>query len=144
MGAFLLNFILTITRVPNLLADFLFSKELSPTMIFLLIVLMYLILGAIMDTMAMIVVTIPIIMPIIQALEFDLIWFGVIIVLLVEMALISPPVGMNCFVLKGVVDDLDLQSIFKGALLFMIPILSLIILLYIFPEIALFLPNYVR
>lgn len=105
---------------------------------------MYLILGAIMDTMAMIVVTIPIIMPIIQALEFDLIWFGVIIVLLVEMALISPPVGMNCFVLKGVVDDLDLQSIFKGALLFMIPILSLIILLYIFPEIALFLPNYVR
>lgn len=144
MGAFLLNFVLTITRIPNLLADFLFSKDLSPTMIFLLIVVMYLILGAIMDTLAMIVVTMPLILPIVQQLGFDLIWFGVIITLLVEMALISPPVGMNCFVLKGVVDDLDLKSIFKGAFIFMIPILSLIGLLYVFPEIALFLPNYVQ
>ncbi|MEW9673539.1 TRAP transporter large permease [Ammoniphilus sp. 3BR4] len=144
MGAFLLNFVLTITRIPNLLADFLFSKDLSPTMIFLLIVVMYLILGAIMDTLAMIVVTMPLILPIVQQLGFDLIWFGVIITLLVEMALISPPVGMNCFVLKGVVEELDLKSIFKGAMIFMVPILSLIGLLYVFPEIALFLPNYVK
>jgi C4-dicarboxylate transporter, DctM subunit len=144
MGAFLLNFVLTITRVPNLLAEFLFANSLSPTMIFILIVIMYLILGAIMDTLGMIVVTIPIILPILQLMEFDLIWFGVIIVLLVEMALISPPVGMNCFVLNGVVKELELGDIFKGALLFMIPILALITLLYIFPEIALFLPNYVK
>lgn len=144
MGAFLLNFVLTITQVPNLLADFLFAKSLSPTIIFLLIVIMYLILGAIMDTLAMIVVTIPIILPVLQLLEFDLIWFGVIIVLLVEMALISPPIGMNCFVLKGVVKELELGDIFKGAFLFMIPILTLITLLYIFPDIALFLPNLVK
>ncbi|MFM1653797.1 TRAP transporter large permease [Brevibacillus sp. B_LB10_24] len=144
MGAFLLNFVLTITRIPNLLADFLFSQDLSSTLIFMLIVFMYLVLGAIMDTMAMIVVTLPIILPIVQKLEFDLVWFGVIIVLLVEMALISPPVGMNCFVLKGVVEELDLKSIFKGAFIFMVPILALIGLLYIFPEIALFLPNYVQ
>jgi C4-dicarboxylate transporter, DctM subunit len=144
MGAFLLNFVLTITRVPNLLADFLFAKSLSPTMIFILIVIMYLILGAIMDTLGMIVITIPIILPILQLLEFDLIWFGVIIVLLVEMALISPPVGMNCFVLNGVVKELELGDIFKGALLFMIPIIALITLLYVFPDIALFLPNFVK
>jgi C4-dicarboxylate transporter, DctM subunit len=144
MGAFLLNFVLTITQVPNLLADFLFAKSLSPTIIFLLIVIMYLILGAIMDTLAMIVVTIPIILPVLQLLEFDLIWFGVIIVLLVEMALISPPIGMNCFVLKGVVEELELSDIFKGSFLFMVPILTLITLLYIFPEIALFLPNLVK
>ena len=144
MGAFVLNFVLTITRVPNALAEFILGKDLSPTAIFILIVIMYLILGAIMDTLGMIVVTIPIILPILHMLEFDLIWFGVIVVLLVEVALISPPIGMNCFVLNGVVEELDLGSIFKGALLFMIPIIALITLLYIFPDIALFLPNFVK
>jgi TRAP-type C4-dicarboxylate transport system permease large subunit len=74
-------------------------------------------------------------------LGFDLIWFGVIIVLVVEMAMISPPVGMNCFVLNGTVPELGLSNILKGSLLFMIPILTLIFLLYLFPEIALFLPS---
>lgn len=144
MGAFILNYVLTVTRVPNLLADFLFDANLSPFVFFLLMVVMYLILGAIMDTLAMVVVTIPILLPTIIAYDFDLIWFGVIIVLLVEVALISPPVGMNCFVLRGVVKELDLGSIFKGALIFVIPIMALIFLLYTFPDIATFLPNFIK
>lgn len=144
MGAFLLNYVLTITRVPNLLADFLFANDLSPFTFFLLMVIMYLILGAIMDTLAMVVVTIPILLPTLIAYDFDLIWFGVIIVLLVEVALISPPVGMNCFVLRGVVKELDLGNIFKGALIFVIPIVSLIFFLYAFPDIVTFLPNLVK
>ena len=144
MGAFLLNYVLTVTRVPNLLADFLFGANLSPFAFFLLMVFMYLILGAIMDTLAMVVVTIPILLPTLIAYEFDLIWFGVIIVLLVEVALISPPVGMNCFVLRGVVKELDLGSIFKGALIFVIPILTLIFLLYAMPDIVTFLPNLIK
>ncbi|MDR7079766.1 tripartite ATP-independent transporter DctM subunit [Neobacillus niacini] len=141
IGAFILNYVLVITRIPYILADLLTASELSPTMIFILIVCMYIILGALMDTIAMLVVTVPIILPIVDMLGFDLIWFGVIIVLLIEMALITPPVGMNCFVLNGVTDQLTLSEIFKGALLFVIPILVLIILIYIFPEIALFIPN---
>lgn len=144
ISAFILNYVLTITRLPNQLADFLFEKDLSPLMIFILIVIMYIILGAVMDTMAMIVVTIPLILPILEMHQFDLIWFGVIMVLLVEMALISPPIGMNCFVLNGVVKELDLVSIFKGTLIFIVPIIILIALLYAFPEIAVFLPNAVR
>ena len=144
MGAFLLNYVLTITRVPNLLAEFLLSANLSPTMFFILIVVMYLVLGAIMDTLAMVVVTIPIILPTLVQYDFNLIWFGVIIVILVEMALISPPVGMNCFILKGVVKELDIGSIFKGAIIFAVPILVLILLLYIFPEIAIFLPDAIK
>lgn len=144
ISAFILNYVLTITRLPNELANFLFEKDLSPFMIFILIVIMYIILGAVMDTMAMIVVTIPLILPILEMHNFDLIWFGVIIVLLVEMALISPPIGMNCFVLNGVVKELELTDIFKGTLIFIIPILILIFLLYVFPEIAVFLPNAVR
>lgn len=144
MGAFILNYVLTITRVPNLLADFLFAADLSPFTFFILMIVMYLILGAIMDTLAMVVVTIPILLPTLIAYDFNLIWFGVIVVLLVEVALISPPVGMNCFVLRGVVKDLDLGSIFKGAIIFVIPILSLIFLLYAFPDIVTFLPNYIK
>lgn len=144
MGAFLLNYVLTITRVPNLLADFLFAAELSPFVFFLLMIVMYLILGAIMDTLAMVVVTIPILLPTLIAYDFNLIWFGVIVVLLVEVALISPPVGMNCFVLRGVVKELDLGSIFKGAIIFVIPIVTLIFLLYMVPEIATFLPDYIK
>lgn len=144
MGAFLLNYVLTITRVPNLLADFLFEANLSPGLFFFLMVVMYLILGAIMDTLAMVVVTIPILLPTLIAYDFNLIWFGVIIVLLVELALISPPVGMNCFVLRGVVKELDLGSIFKGAVIFAIPIISLIALLYFFPDVAIFLPDLIK
>ncbi|RNF39802.1 TRAP transporter large permease [Planococcus salinus] len=141
IAAFILNYVLTITRLPQQLAQFLFEQNLSALAIFALIIVLFIILGAVMDTMAMIVVTLPIILPILEMHQFDLIWFGVIMVLLVEMALITPPIGMNCFVLKGVVEKLDLGSIFKGALIFCVPIVVLIGLLYAFPEIALFLPN---
>lgn len=141
IGAYILNYVLTITRIPNLISDLLFSYDLSPTMLFVLIVIMYIILGAFMDGISMVVLTMPIILPLLEGVGFDLIWFGVIIVLVVEMGLITPPVGINCFVLNGVVQELELKDIFKGALIFVIPILVAIIIVYIFPDIALFLPN---
>lgn len=144
IGAFLLNYVLTITRVPNLLADALFAANLSPLVFFILMVVMYLVLGAIMDTLAMVVVTIPILLPTLIAYDFNLIWFGVVIVLLVEVALITPPVGMNCFVLKGVVKELKIGEIFRGATLFVIPIVTLIFVLYAFPDIATFLPDLIK
>jgi C4-dicarboxylate transporter, DctM subunit len=139
--AFILNYFLTITRIPILLADFFANLSLPGILTFALIIFMYMLLGAVMDALAMIVVTIPIVLPLIHALGFDLIWFGVIIVLVIEMAMISPPVGMNSFVLNGTVKEISLEEIFKGAFRFLIPILVLIALLYFFPEIALFLPS---
>ncbi|WP_423798631.1 TRAP transporter large permease [Neobacillus sp. SAB-20_R2A] len=141
LGSFLLNYFLVITRLPNLIATFIKDSGLSPGVIFLLIIIMYLILGAIMDSLSMIVITIPILLPIIQGMGFDLIWFGIIIVLVVEAGLITPPVGMNCFVLNGVAPELKIEEIFKGALRFVIPILVLVTLLYFIPEIVLYLPS---
>ena len=141
IAAFILNYFLAITRVPMLLASFLAETTMPPLMILLSILLLYILLGAVMDSLAMIVVTIPIVLPVIQALGYDLIWFGVIIVIVVEMALISPPIGMNCFVLNGVAPQLRLEEIFKGALWFMIPIVVMIFLLILFPDIALYLPS---
>ncbi|WP_209121011.1 TRAP transporter large permease [Alkalihalobacillus sp. BA299] len=141
IGAFVLNYFLALTGLPDLLASFITSINVPWWVIMLLILLMYFILGAVMDALAMIVITIPIITPIITALGFDLIWFGVWIVVIIELSLITPPIGMNCFVLKGAVSDLRLEDIFKGAARFIIPILVMLVILVLFPEIALWLPN---
>ncbi|MFC2949400.1 TRAP transporter large permease [Virgibacillus sediminis] len=139
--AFILNYFLTITRVPIMLANFLNGLTLPDFALFGIIILMYVLLGAVMDGLAMVVVTLPIILPLINMMQLDLIWFGVIIVLVMEMGMITPPVGMNCFVLRGSAPSLSLGNIFKGTSLFIIPIIIVIGILYLFPEIALFLPE---
>lgn len=142
LGAFILNYFLAITRLPAHLASFISGLGWHPVAVLVLILLLYLVLGALMDALAMVVITIPIILPTIKSLGFDLIWFGVVIVVLIEMALLSPPVGMGCFVLKGVNPSLNMSSIYKGAMLFMLPIAVLLALLVAFPEIALTLPRW--
>ena len=106
-----------------------------------LIMGMYLLLGCLMDAMAMIILTVPIIFPVIVALGFDPIWFGVIIVMTVELGLIHPPVGMNVFVIKSVVKDVSFTTIFKGVLPFVATDIVRLIILIAFPIIALYLPT---
>lgn len=141
LGAFILNYFLAITHLPSNLAGFISGLDMSPITLLLMILLAYIFLGAIMDALAMVVITIPIFLPMIKALGFDLIWFGVIIVVVIEMAMISPPLGMGCFVLKGVNPSLSMANIYKGSLLFIFPILVLLGLLIAFPNLALFLPK---
>ncbi|WP_461176432.1 TRAP transporter large permease [Virgibacillus ainsalahensis] len=141
LGAFLLNYFLAITKVPIILAEVLTNLGLNAMGILFLIISMYILLGAIMDELAMIVITMPIVIPIIESLGFDLIWFGVIIVLVCQLALITPPIGMNIYVLKGVAKDVNLVEIYKGALIFIIPIILLLLILSFFPEIVLYLPE---
>jgi C4-dicarboxylate transporter DctM subunit len=97
-----------------------------------------------MDSMALIVVTVPIFYPIVDKLGFDPIWFGVIVVLVAEMGVITPPVGVNVFVIKGIAPEIPLQSIFKGIFPFLGALIILTFILLIFPEIATFLPNMVN
>jgi TRAP-type C4-dicarboxylate transport system permease large subunit len=106
-----------------------------------LIMLMYLVLGCLMDALAMIILTIPIIFPVITALGFDPIWFGVIIVMTVELGLIHPPVGMNVFVIKSVVQDVKFSTIFYGVLPFIVTDLVRLVILIAFPILATFLPS---
>ena len=141
LAAFLFNYFLTISKVPTMLSSLLTDAGYPPLVTFIMIFIMYVILGAVMDSMAALVVTIPIVMPIIESLGHDLIWFGIVMCLLVEVALISPPHGMNIMVLNGVVPEYGLGNIFIGALLFVIPIFFMVALLYIFPDIVLFLPD---
>src|SRR5712671_868785 len=118
IGALLFGYFLTITQTPQKVTMLLTGMGLGRYGVLALIMLMYLALGCLMDAMAMIILTVPIIFPVITALGFDPIWFGVIIVMTVELGLIHPPVGMNVFVIKSVVKDVNFAPILKGVLLF--------------------------
>ncbi len=142
IGAILFGYFLTITQTPQKVSEFLGSLGLGAYGILALIMLMYLVLGCLMDALAMIILTIPIVFPVIKALGFDPIWFGVIIVMTVELGLIHPPVGMNIFVIKSVVEDVKISTIFYGVLPFIVTDLIRLVILIAFPIIALWLPSH--
>ena len=141
IGALLFGYFLTITQTPQKVTEFLTGLGLGSYGVLALIMLMYLVLGCLMDAMAMIILTIPIIFPVIVHLGFDPIWFGVIIVMTVELGLIHPPVGMNVFVIKSVVHDVSFSTIFKGVLPFIATDIIRLIILIAFPILALWLPS---
>ena len=103
--------------------------------------LMYLALGCLMDAMAMIILTVPIVFPIVTGLGFDPIWFGVVIVMTVELGLIHPPVGMNVFVIKSVIKDVNMSTIFVGVAPFVVTDIIRLVILIAFPELATWLPQ---
>src|SRR5215831_17757539 len=140
IGALLFGYFLTVTQTPQKVTAFLTALGLGRYGILALIMLMYLVLGCLMDAMAMIILTVPIIFPVIKTLGFDPIWFGVIIVMTVELGLIHPPVGMNVFVIKSVVKDVSFATIFMGVLPFIVTDLVRLVILIAFPTIALYLP----
>ena len=141
IGALLFGYFLTITQVPQKVTEFLTGLGIGAYGVLAIIMVMYLILGCLMDAMAMIILTVPIIFPVVTALGFDPIWFGIIIVMTVELGLIHPPVGMNVFVIKSVIPDVSFSSIFKGVLPFIATDILRLIILIAFPIIALWLPS---
>jgi tripartite ATP-independent transporter DctM subunit len=141
IGALIFGYFLTVTQVPQNLTAFLSELGLGRYGVLALIMVMYLILGCLMDAMAMIILTVPIVFPIIVQLGFDPIWFGIIIVMTVELGLIHPPVGMNVFVIKSVVHDVSFMTIFKGVIPFVLTDLLRLVILIAFPMIALWLPG---
>lgn len=140
-GAVIFGHFMSVSRIPFILADWLGVLPIPPMAVLGVIVIIYFIGGFFMDAMGLIVVTVPIFFPIVQKLGFDPIWFGVIIVLVSEMGVITPPVGVNVFVIKGIAPDIPLYRIFKGILPFLLALIVFTILLMIFPQIATFLPS---
>jgi tripartite ATP-independent transporter DctM subunit len=141
IGALLFGYFLTVTQTPQKVTEFLTGLGLGRYGVLALIMVMYLVLGCLMDALAMIILTIPIIFPVITALGFDPIWFGVIIVMTVELGLIHPPVGMNVFVIKSVIQDVKFSTIFYGVLPFIATDLVRLVILIAFPILATFLPS---
>lgn len=144
IGAHVFGPFLALTHIPETLALELKELGLGPYGTLALILIGYIILGMFFDGLAMLVVTMPVVFPIISGLGFDPIWFGVVCVIVIEMALITPPVGINVFVVKGVATRVPMSTIFKGVLPFWFAMAGCLFLLVLFPEIALFLPNQMK
>jgi tripartite ATP-independent transporter DctM subunit len=142
IGALLFGYFLTVTQTPQKVTEFLTGLGVGRYGVLALIMLMYLVLGCLMDSLAMVILTVPIIFPVVTHLGFDPIWFGVIIVMTVELGLIHPPVGMIVFVIKSVVQDVSFTTIFKGVLPFIVTDLIRLVILISFPIIALWLPSH--
>ncbi len=142
IGALLFGYFLTVTQTPQNITNFLTGLGIGRYGVLTLIMAMYVVLGCLMDALAMVILTVPIIFPVVKELGFDPIWFGVIVVMTVELGLIHPPVGMIVFVIKSVVQDIDFSTIFKGVIPFIITDLCRLAILIAFPAIALYLPSH--
>jgi C4-dicarboxylate transporter DctM subunit len=142
IGALLFGYFLTVTQTPQKVTEFLTGLGLGRYGVLALIMVMYIVLGCLMDALAMIILTIPIIFPVVIQLGFDPIWFGVIIVMTVELGLIHPPVGMNVFVIKSVIPEVSFSTIFAGVLPFIVTDIIRLIILIAFPILALWLPSH--
>jgi tripartite ATP-independent transporter DctM subunit len=140
-GATVFGHFMAVTRIPFDLSIWVGTLPLPPRVIMMVIILIYLIGGCFMDGFALILLTVPIFFPVAQTLGFDPIWFGVIIVLIAEMGVITPPVGINVYVVYGVAKTIPLQTIFKGVIPFLVALIICNLLLLIFPQIATFLPG---
>ncbi len=143
MGAVVFGHFMAVSRIPFILAEWLGGLPIHPMAVMAVIILIYFVGGFFMDAMGLIVVTIPIFFPIVLKLGFDPIWFGVVIVLVGEMGVITPPVGVNVFVIKAIAPDIPLERIFRGIFPFLGALIVFTILLMFFPKIATFLPSLV-
>lgn len=141
IGALIFNAFLAVSTIPMELASWVSGLGLPPVIIMVLILLVYLVLGCFIDAFSMVLLTIPIFFPVVKTLGFDPIWFGIITVLVVEVALITPPVGMNVYVIWGISQDVPMEDIFRGIIPFLAALIIFITLLIIFPNLVLFLPG---
>ncbi|MCJ9672751.1 MULTISPECIES: TRAP transporter large permease [unclassified Neorhizobium] len=144
IGAILFGYFLAITQSPQKLTAFLVGMDLGPYGTLALILVIFFIAGALMDEMAMIILLVPIVFPVITHLGFDPIWFGVIIVVSCELGMITPPVGINVFVINSIAKDVKITTIYGGVMPFILTDIIRLILLVLFPAIALWLPTTMR
>ena len=140
MGAMVFNIFMTLSHLPQSISV-LFSSIGSPQLLVIFILLLYFPLGCFLDVTSMLILTLPLFLPSLMQAHVNLIWFGVLAVLCAEIAMLTPPVGMNVFVVKGVVKDVSLAKVFIGVVPFLLANLILLVLLYLIPQLCLFLPQ---
>lgn len=140
-GALIFASFVNIAGLPKALTGFLEAADLAPFWVLASILLVYLVLGMVLESLSMILLTVPIFAPIVAGLGYDLIWFGILVVVMTEISLITPPVGLNVFVLKSVMPDVPLGTIFKGVVPFILADVARVALILTIPGLALWLPS---
>ena len=143
-GANIFGRFLAVTRIPFVAAEWLGNLPVPPWMVLLGMMFFYLLGGCFIDALALILLTIPVFYPVVHSLGYDLIWFGVVVVLVTQMGVISPPVGVNVYIVSGMERDVSLQTVFKGALPFLAALVAAALILLMVPELTLWLPELMR
>ena len=141
LAAYFLNFVIISIGLTRYLSNAITDLGATPAQTLLFVILFYLVIGMFLETLSMMVATVPVVTPIIVALGYDPVWFGILIVLLIETAMITPPVGINLFVVQGVRGRGDIHDVMIGSAPFVISLLVMIGLLVLYPDIALLLPR---
>lgn len=141
IGAMLISHVVNIAGLPATLTSLILDAAISPTVVILVIVLIYIVLGCVLESISMVLLTVPVFFPIVTSLGYDPIWFGILVVMVVEIGLITPPVGMNVFVLSSVQPDIRAGTVFAGLIPFVAADFVRLALLVAFPVLALFLPS---
>jgi C4-dicarboxylate transporter DctM subunit len=144
IGAYLLTYFMAVSRLPIELSEAIGSLQMNNYLLLVCIMVFYIFLGCFLDVMAMIMLTIPIFFPLIQSMGFSTIWFGILVVRIVEIGLITPPIGMNVYIIKSVAKDVPMEKIFKGIIPFLASDVLHVVLLVAFPAISLFLPSLMK
>jgi tripartite ATP-independent transporter DctM subunit len=144
IGALLFANFINIARMPNIVADWFKSLEVAPIVVIIVMIAVYVALGCILESFSMILLTVPIFYPIVANLGFDLVWFGILIVVVTEISLITPPIGLNVFMLKAMVPEVSTTTIFRGVIPFIGADVVRVMLLAFVPAISLFLPGFMR
>ena len=140
-GALIFSNFVNRAGLPDALISIVTSFDVAPIGVIFIILLIYLALGCVFESLSMILLTVPIFAPLVESLGFDLIWFGILVVVVTEISLITPPIGLNVFVLKGMLKDVSIQTIFKGVTPFWCADIIRLIILALIPSIALILPS---
>lgn len=141
IGAMVFQYFMTLSQIPTTLASYIVEAGFGKYLVICFIILGFIVLGCFMEGLSIMVLAVPIVFPIVTNLGFDPIWFGIIITLTMEMSLITPPVGVNVFVLSGVAKDIPMATMFKGILPFWLAMFFCIIILLLFPDLVTYLPN---
>lgn len=140
-GATLFSYFLALSTIPTAVSTWIAGLGVSKYIILVIIVAIYFLLGCFLDSVSMMVLTLPVIFPVVVAIGFDPIWFGVLLVLMMEAGLITPPVGLNIYTIAGIAKDVPMGTIFRGATPFLLSVIATAIILTLFPQIATYLPS---
>ena len=141
IGGVMFSRLLVQTEVTPALVNYIVSLQVSPYSVIFLFSIMFLLLGAVLDTFGMLILTLPLVFPICRNLGFDAVWFGIYMTVMMEIAMLTPPIGLNVFVMQRVAPEVPLSEIFRGVLPFVIICLLLVLLIVAFPQLALWLPS---
>ncbi|MBT3991036.1 MAG: TRAP transporter large permease [Rhodospirillaceae bacterium] len=141
IGAIMFSNFVDVTRAPNHIQTFVEGLQIAPILVILVILVIYIVLGCVLDSIAMMLLTVPIFYPLVAGLGYDLIWFGIIVVVVIEISLITPPIGLNVYVIRATLPDVPLGTIFKGVTPFIVADIIRLALLVLVPGFVMFLPN---